>query len=723
MIYRSLLILILSISAFSADYNSLDKFSPYTSRLINRLNQSDTNDIEKIFLTRYIDGQKYFGALVLSDDYDFNLMDEFDIIYNDFPGKIKPILIPQKNFLEVASSNLFSHIQIDEPVGIHLDLLRQETKANDLHNGLLNNFSFQGENVIVGVIDFGFDYLHESFLGSNGRTRVIYAWNQTQTTNNSAPAGFGYGREYSGSSLNNERYDLPSSHGTHVAGIASGRGDQTGQFKGIAPKSDVILVTPLADDDTDFINTGISDILNGIYYIFQKAEQLGKPCVINISLGTNIGPHDGSALFDQACLEIIGPGKCLVTSAGNNGFSNTTVLLDSENSNEIRIASEPLSSEFHNLIDIWGEEGETICVSFPGKTIEFCTSQPGVQDGIFSGTNGTVEYEFILSNRTFNRKPRVFLSYLASSDERILLDVKSDGDVFVWNAGLGGSLAGEFLEGSNITDPTNYYQIAEIGGNSDAFITVGSYTSKASFSNVYDFSQRTFSASVGYASGFSSLGPTANGISKPDISAPGEIIISAMNNYDEALYSGNQRNSPIAVARNNDNRFEFYGGESGTSMSSPAVAGCIALMFQANPTLTTERIREILQSTAIEDSYTLAGPTEVWGAGKLNILAAVEKALAESSLNFNIDFELYPNPFNMDFYIRAEDLPVTRFNLKVINTLGVEVYDEYFQVKEEPTYQVQLNSIPSGVYYAVISTDNFTKTFPIIKASGIEILE
>jgi len=64
----------------------------------------------------------------------------------------------------------------------------------------------------------------------------------------------------------------------------------------------------------------------------------------------------------------------------------------------------------------------------------------------------------------------------------------------------------------------------------------------------------------------------------------------------------------------------------GTSASSPYTAGVIALMFQHNPTLDVEQIRQILIETALEDEFTGALPNPGWGHGKLNPAVAISRA-------------------------------------------------------------------------------------------------
>jgi hypothetical protein len=65
----------------------------------------------------------------------------------------------------------------------------------------------------------------------------------------------------------------------------------------------------------------------------------------------------------------------------------------------------------------------------------------------------------------------------------------------------------------------------------------------------------------------------------------------------------------------------------GTSVSAPVVAGVIALMLEATPTLTPENAVQILQQSATKDKYTgnFTTPDVRWGAGKVNALEAIKR--------------------------------------------------------------------------------------------------
>jgi hypothetical protein len=174
--------------------------------------------------------------------------------------------------------------------------------------------------VLVGIVDTGIDYAHPDFQKPDGTTRLVSIWDQAGT-GASPPSGFTYGAEWLPAAINSAiATEIDSEgHGSHVMGIAAGDGSATGngepafRYVGMAPEADLCVVK------TTF---STADIVDGVNYIFQKAASLGKQAVVNLSLGTQEGPHDGTLDMDQMLNALTGPGKIIVASAGNAGEDN-----------------------------------------------------------------------------------------------------------------------------------------------------------------------------------------------------------------------------------------------------------------------------------------------------------------------------------------------------------------------------------------------------------------
>jgi minor extracellular serine protease Vpr len=608
------------------------KLSPSARQSLIDFNSNNINKNNKKTSLQNIGGRKYIGGIIESDNLDIYLLNKYECIFTQF-GNLATLLIPQVNYVELFSEIDFIYFQQDVKVGLTLDSAIKITKVDEIHSGLDLEFPYDGSGVVVGIIDFGFDFGHEIFSGENGKSRIKKIWLQNAYELGRKPRFFNYGIELNPEDFPEYKFDYPEiSHGTHVASTAAGsRSKINSQISGVAQGADIVLVSPRPEDEIS--STNLSGLLDGIKYIFDYAQEQGKPAVINLSLANHIGPHDGSALFDRACEFLVNEqsGRVLVTAAGNNGNSKTTIYSQSES-----IKTHPSFPEYEGenpqlYVDIWGEEGSEICLnvgSYYQSEIswknKFCTDVSDINTKSYFEGDQTINYTVSTSESEFNGKPRIFFSYDADVGNILLEVTSSGGEFFLWHSGVGGSDVGGFssLNLDGFVSGENKYQVGEIGGNSQAFITVGSYTSKNSFINIYNDTLSS-SSQIGDVSSFSSRGPSANNSNKPDISAPGEIIVAAYNGYDSRSKE-NFSQSPSLLAFSNyiDGREQYLGGLQGTSMSSPIVSGIVALILQANPLLNYQEIKAIIRSTASGSG--IWSPD--WGFGKLDAFAAVERA-------------------------------------------------------------------------------------------------
>jgi subtilisin family serine protease len=171
--------------------------------------------------------------------------------------------------------------------------------------------------------------------------------------------------------------------------------------------------------------------------------------------------------------------------------------------------------------------------------------------------------------------------------------------------------------------------VNELGGTTRSNITVGAYNSK---SHCLSYDGRV----IGYPPGdssyhgistYSGRGPTVDGRIKPDITAPGSNPAGAMARFLTDLTNCVYWPDSPAV----EDRYMMTGG---TSVSSPIVAGVVALMLEYNPILTVEEARQIIMETAITDAATGTIPplSNIWGAGKVNALGAVDWVVSNTAV-------------------------------------------------------------------------------------------
>ncbi len=275
--------------------------------------------------------------------------------------------VPLKKLDKVAQLANVVRIESSRPLQTELDLAIVESGADQVHSGPPGR---RGSGVIVGVIDTGIDYEHGSFRKPDNSTRILAIWDQARRAQGSEnpPAGYNYGVEYDKTDIDNALGDAnptsivphtdPHQHGTHVAGIAAGDGSPPGDgqpaftFVGIAPEADIIVVRNSVQTQAmgDSANT-----LDAIKYIFDKAASLGKPVVINLSQGDNIGPHDGTSLLERGIDNLLGaPGRCMVKSAGNaaDDSIHASGTVPASGSETVQFVI-PANDTSPDIMDIW----------------------------------------------------------------------------------------------------------------------------------------------------------------------------------------------------------------------------------------------------------------------------------------------------------------------------------------------------------------------------------
>ena len=199
--------------------------------------------------------------------------------------------------------------------------------------GGIDGAAWDGRNVIVGVVDYGCDFVHRNFRNSDGSTRLLALWDQQGGPTEVSPQPYRYGREYRREQIDEALADddpyrhlgygpeRQGSHGTHVLDIAAGNGTWTGR-PGVAPGADLVFVELAAWDYGREDNFGNSRRLaEAVHYVFEIARKQNRPCVVNLSLGTHGGPHDGSNLSERYFDNLLSqpsPGRAIVIAAGNS---------------------------------------------------------------------------------------------------------------------------------------------------------------------------------------------------------------------------------------------------------------------------------------------------------------------------------------------------------------------------------------------------------------------
>lgn len=555
-----------------------------------------------------------------------------------------------------------------------------------------NTMGADGRGVFVGVADTGLDVTHPDFLNEDGTTRVAWLldlsvepggihkdleaeFGITDPKTNKVVAGrvfsaldidlmlnaikLGQCDESASSTICAPTDDV--GHGTHVMGIAAARG--ANGYPGVAPKADLIAVRVSAGDSIH------EDLLvTGVKFMFDRADHEKKPLVANLSLGSDFGPHDGSFMWEQALASYVGPdhpGHAIVAAAGNSGSIaempiHQTVYVSEGTPMLVPIRTKGADS--NGQVQVWitlrpgadmkigldGPDGSWIAPVERGH--QNAKNTDDYNAGIIYGSN----FEGSAIPEGSNGAVLIWAGRWPSGTYNIRLEGKGVAELYLeglGEVGLGTSKPAVFASAvreGTINLPATHPSIIGVG----CTINRGRWTSITGSEVVLrqpvldkegglpirraitpqEATAATREVLEGEVCSFSSTGPTASGVPKPEIAAPGAMVISSMSRDAQPGRPGSVFTSSVCPPNKDgvdDKKClqidEGHGVAEGTSMSSPVVAGVIALLFQQDPTLTQDQIVGLLQagahryrtSTPFDD---LGGPGEVDVLGSLDAL-------------------------------------------------------------------------------------------------------
>ncbi|MBI1221832.1 MAG: S8 family serine peptidase [Bacteroidetes bacterium] len=687
------------------------KFSPqariFEQELSSYINQEDGSwkqvPAEK-FIAKYdllqMKGQWFLGALLLVDpDLDDSRLQQLGVQIESKTGAVWGVRVPLSSFYYLKKIPGIRYVEAGNSVSPELDRARASTRVDSVYMGLGDlKMPYTGKGVIIGIIDWGFDYTHPVFYDTTLQNyRVISAWDQNKTSG-PGPAAYSFGTEYKGKDALLKAGDDtvyvfgPMSHGTHVGGIAGGGGDMS-SYRGMAPEAEFVFVS-LRRDDASFIAA--------INYISSVARAKGKPFVINMSFGNHSGPHDGSTLRNQAMDSLVSGIGVIVVAAGNNG-GNYFHLLDDFQSHDTLItevvSASGLSEYWGESVNIWAEPGSPFSIQLelcdanytPVYQSNWLTSSDNLsfRDTLFQKDGDTLLVHLVSdSANVLNNKPNLLFESRNLGTLKLILRVSGTGKTHLWHVAQLGNRVTNWGESFHSGYPgavqgNDDYGVAGPTGVGKKVITVASYLSEAHTPSGVE--------TLGYISSYSSIGPTADERAKPDIAAPGENVASAVNSFDP-------NPGKVVDTKDFNGRTYSFVRYSGTSMASPATVGVVALMLQANRFLTASDIKEILKTTARLDANTgvIGSNGDLqWGWGKVDAYTAVRAAeLRSGNVHIKADapFTAYPNP------LIASNLTIDAqkdCELRVLDLQGREMKCASIHYGNQ---QIDLSGFASGTY-------------------------
>ena len=528
------------------------------------------------------------------------------------------------------------------------------TDANHVASRTVNStMGNSGAGVIVAVVDTGIDITSDDFRNPDGTTRILGIWDQTLSqTGHPPPPGFNFGAYYTHAQIEAELAGAPTfatrdghGHGSHVTGTAAGNGRVTGNgypqgtFAGVAPQADILAVR-VFDDGGLYCNA--CDLVAAVQFISGFAAAAGKPWVGNMSLGDEVGgAHDGTSAEELAIDAVVGPGRPgtqMAVAAGNYGSTSRhnhwrNSLQGGESwTNTFALGnSTPIPGDGNDEIWItfWyeGEDNVTLDIIPPGGS-PVVSAARGVDTGIVCTTSGAVQIDASNVQDPENGDNEVFI-YINDSPacqpvvapavgnwtirvNTIAVGPLGGGYFDAWNASTARGTA--FLNFNLFTLPGS----VSIPGTLRNGLTAGAYVSKTSWINGTG-STSTGGGTLNARATFSGVGPTRDDRIKPDISGPGQTVGSTLS----------ITRAPFVPSLSRE-RDDAHRGQSGTSMATPHLAGTMALLLSADPSLDGAQVKNAILRSAQSDLFTGAVPNNSYGYGKLRALDAVHEIAATS---------------------------------------------------------------------------------------------
>lgn len=551
------------------------------------------------------------------------LLDSWRCRVRSFAGEIFTALAPLRRIEHMQKERAVKFIELGRFARQHMNRTVPEIGAAAQRTA---DRSITGAGTIIGLIDMdGLDFYHDDFRNEDGTTRLVHLWDQVA------------GREYDAAAINKDLVegvpygtvphrpvvdpDRPN-HATHTMGIAAGNGRASkeqptapwGKYTGVAPKASLI-----------YVNTGVSGtkgladlaaVAGAVDYIFTRAGD--TPCVVNISLGDDLGPHDGTSLVERFIDTKLNErsGRAVVIAAGNSRLSGQhteVVIPDIGDVTMVLSVDRPVSDA--EAWQIWYQKDDSldVVVTAPSgvkstvvapvpkpeparepppvpKPVRLEFGADGVEISVASfledGRNGQNVIEMIMRPFGGDSIPMGDWKITLSRTPHHAVPVVP-ASVHAWIDGNVGMLSGTGIAKIRWLRPVTRCSLTTPGTCKQA-ITVGSYLLDAA----NDEPQRV-----------SGLGPSRANQQKPELAAPGGIGVMAP--------SARLRTAGAPATA-------LYKVATGTSQAAAHVSGLVALLFEARASdpPSAAKVKEILTECADKRALTeVPDPKQEFGWG------------------------------------------------------------------------------------------------------------
>ena len=627
------------------------------------------------------------------------------------------VSIPWREVMPFASETCVNRIELAKGMSVLNHDMPKCLNIDKVYEGAALPQAYTGKGVVMGIMDVGFDLTNPNFYSSDMsdyRIKAFWDMLSPDTVGSKLYVGNDYVGKEAILALGRSYDGLQQNHGSHTLGTAAGSGAGT-KYRGVAYESDICLVNNLVTSDSNLVAkkdlykyTYATDAL-GFKYIFDYAASQNKPCVISFSEGSLQDLYGDNILFNEMLSKLVGPGRIICASAGNNshnvnyihkpyGVESAGTFLESWGDLAF-LATGRRDYDFRYVF--YGEKNDTLTIS-----TDWLCSQP---DSIFHGTFDVESYTFSVS----------FYAYPDCYDnERLVVEtiIKGPDHIGGSNLPLSMEIVGSETE-VEVHKLAGYFTMkpqnpllcdAAVSRNINcpssfpSVICVGATAYKTSFVNLKGETVPNDRGSNGQRSTFSSIGPTLDGRVKPDVMAPGTNIVSSTNSYYFEANPESPQFNDLVSSYEYDGRTHYWKADTGTSMSSPAVGGAIALWLQAKPDLTPDEVMDVFAHTCSRPDDSMEYPNNEYGYGQIDVYRGLLYILGIDGIS---DISSH-QPEKVAFSIVAPQTFRLLFAEPLSRSAVVRVYDTSGQLLHtaavEPGARESDVTLPDGVRGVVV---------------------
>ena len=601
-----------------------------------------------------------------------------------------------------------------EPYGqMQTDESRQIVHTNEVHAGESLPHAFTGAGVCCAIVDHGLDFTHPAFKDVEGRLRVTYLYDAIT------------GETFEGMDAVAERQCSTTAersyHGTHVLGIMGG--SKYGPFCGMAPQA-ALLAADFDGYAHNFEGGSSATIILAMRQLFDRADALGMPCVLNFSSSVGYLPGNLRTL-EEECLEAMtGPGHIIVCAAANRGEKHCW-LHKEEGQAHGGAMMDNVTSNYSGIVewDLFTAGDITLTVGLLNRErteeeqlLTISTSNILQADNHSQSTqvmrNST---QYTLMGKAIKQVGDQWLYHFTLTPSMgslhsvctMHLDGEADASIYL-NASVS-----TFLDSPAPDGCADGLLGATIGwpAASPSVIAVGATAHTLTFTNLDGETMDQIDDAPngeGQIARFSSRGPMPPGCpAKPDVCAPGVAIKAPLNHF----YPLTEKVQNHLVWQMEEQGITYYYvAQSGTSMASPMVAGIIALWLEAKPDLTTEEVRELLSLSCLHPDAALPYPNDQYGHGEINAHLGILHLLGLDGIE-----EISHHPLDNNL-IRVEGDKLMLVPHDGTTSLDIRIYNNQGQMVLRDSLSnnnstIELPMLPHGIY--VVATEQGSKTIKI----------